>query len=295
MSVDLLGIGETMWTFATADLAPLAEGQRWVTQPGGAESNVAAGIAAQGLSAGWIGRVGDDAFGRAVVDELDALAVDCSRAVVDPDRPTGLMFKGAVEGERCEIEYRRHGSAGSALRAEDLDVEYVGAARAVHVTGITACLSEEAGRAALHAFELATGLKSFDPNVRRQLWRDDRAPLVRRLISMADVCFCGLADAELLTGHTEPERCATALAELGPETVIVTLGSRGALGLEGGRLTTVPPRPVAVVDPVGAGDAFAAGFLAARLHGEPFEASLALGAELGAATTATRRDVVPAY
>ncbi len=291
MSVDLVGVGETMWAFATADLAPLAEGQRWVTHPAGAESNVAAGVAAQGLSAGWIGRVGDDAFGRAVLDELDALGVDCSRAVIDPDRPTGLMFKGAVEGERCEIDYRRHGSAGSALRAEDMDTGYVAGARAVHVTGITVCLSEEAGRAALRAFELATGLKSFDPNVRRQLWREDRAPLVRRLISMSDVCFCGLADAELLTGRTEPEACATALAELGAGTVIVTLGSRGALALEDGAFATVAPHPVELVDPVGAGDAFAAGFLAGRLREEPLETALEQAARMGAEAARTRHDV----
>lgn len=291
MTVDLVGVGETMWAFATADLAPLAEGRYWVTQPGGAESNVAAGVAALGLSAGWIGRVGADAFGRAVLDELDALGVDCSRAIVDESRPTGLMFKGAVDSERCEIDYRRRGSAGSALSAEDLDADYLASARAVHVTGITACLSEGAAGAAVRALELAQGLRSFDPNVRPQLWREDRAPVVRRLISLADVCFCGLPDAGLLTGHTRPEDAASALAELGPATVILTLGSRGALALEDGRFTSVAPQPVEIVDPVGAGDAFAAGFLAARLVGEPLRAALEQAARMGADATRTRRDV----
>lgn len=283
-----------MWTFATEDLAPLARGERWTTYAAGAESNVAAGVAALGLSAGWVGRVGADAFGRAVLDELTGLGVDCSRVVVDDARTTGLMFKGAVEGERCEIEYRRAGSAGSALAADDLDEDYVASARAVHVTGITACLSESAGLAALRAFELARGLRSFDPNIRPQLWRDDLAPLVHRLVSMSDVCFCGLADAELLTGASGPKRCAGALAELGPATVVVTLGSRGALALENGKYTEAAPSAADVVDPVGAGDAFAAGFLAARLRGEPLESSLALGAERGAAATGSRRDVVQA-
>ncbi len=286
-SIDLVGVGETMWTFATADLAPLAEGRYWATHPAGAESNVAAGVAALGLDAGWIGRVGADAFGRAVLDELDALGVDCSRAVVDENRPTGLMFKGAVLSERCEIDYRRDGSAGSALSAEDLDADYVASARAVHVTGITACLSEAAAGAAVRALELAEGLRSFDPNIRPQLWREDRAPVVRRLIALADVCFCGLDDAALLTGTAEPEDAARALAGLGPATVILTLGSRGALALEDGRFTRVAPRPVEIVDPVGAGDAFAAGFLAARLRGEPLEAALEQGARMGADATRT--------
>jgi 2-dehydro-3-deoxygluconokinase len=283
-----------MGTFATEDLAPLAQGKGWTTYAAGAESNVAAGAAWLGLSAGWIGRVGADAFGRAVLDELTGLGVDCSRAAVDEARPTGLMFKGAVEGERCEIEYRRSGSAGSALAPEDLDRDYVASARAVHVTGITACLSESAGLAAVRAFELARGLRSFDPNIRPQLWRDDLAPLVRRLVAMSDVCFCGLADAELLTGASGAERCAEALAGLGPATVVVTLGSRGALALEGGQFSRGAADAAEVVDPVGAGDAFAAGFLTARLRGEPVEASLALGAECGAAATGSRRDVAPA-
>lgn len=293
MSLDLVAVGETMWTFATADLAPLAEGRDWLAAAGGAESNVAAAVAGLGLSAGWIGRVGADAFGRAVVDELTGLGVDCSAVVVDPDRPTGLMFKGAVEGDRCEIEYRRRGSAGSALRPEDLDEALLRSAAAVHVTGITACLSEEAGQAALRALELAGGLRSFDPNIRPQLWRDDLAPLVRRLIGLADVCFCGLSDAALLLGGTEPEACATALVALGPRTAVVTLGSEGALALEDGAFARVAPSPVDAVDPVGAGDAFAAGFLAARLRGEPLQASLALGADLGAAATTSRRDIPP--
>lgn len=272
-----------MWTFATEDLAPLAQGTRWTTSAAGAESNVAAGVAALGLSAGWIGRVGADAFGRAVLDELAGLGVDCSRAVVDGSRPTGLMFKGAVDDERCEIEYRRSGSAGSALAAGDLDEEYVASARAVHVTGITACLSAEAAGAAVRAFELARGLRSFDPNIRPQLWRDEHAPLVRRLISMADVCFCGLADAELLTGASGAERCGEALAALGPSTVVVTLGARGAQALENGRLARAAPSAADVVDPVGAGDAFAAGVLFGLHEGWPVEECLRLGAAAAAA------------
>ena len=292
MSADLVGVGETMWAFATEELAPLAEATRWTVYAAGAESNVAAGVAALGLSAGWIGRVGDDAFGRAVLDELGGLGVDCSRALVDRTRPTGLMFKGAVDGERCEVEYRRRGSAGSALAAGDLDDAYVRSARCVHVTGITPCLSGTAAGAAVRAFELAGGLRSFDVNVRPQLWRDEHRPLVRRLVAMADVCFCGRSDAELLTGASGAEHCAGALAALGPGSVVVTLGAGGALALEAGRLVRGAPVASEALDPVGAGDAFAAGFLAARLRGEPVEASLALGAERGAAATASRRDVV---
>jgi 2-dehydro-3-deoxygluconokinase len=291
VSLDVVGVGETMWAFATDDGAALADATRWTTYAAGAESNVAAGAAALGLSTGWIGRVGADAFGRAVLDELGRLGVDHSHTVVDEERPTGLMFKGAVDGERCEVEYRRRGSAGSALCADDLDATYVGSARCVHVTGITACLSEEAAGAAAHAFELASGLRSLDVNVRRQLWRDEHAPVVRALVAKADVCFCGLADAELLTGAAGPERCAEALAGLGRTTVVVTLGARGALALEDRHRAYVEARPVEVVDPVGAGDAFAAGFLASRVRGEPLESSLALGAECGAAATRSRRDV----
>jgi len=109
VSADLVTVGETMWNFATADLAPLAAAARYETMACGAESNVAVGVAGLGLRARWVGRVGDDAFGRAVVGELSALGIDCSPVVTDPERPTGAMFKGAVDGDGCEIAYLRPG------------------------------------------------------------------------------------------------------------------------------------------------------------------------------------------
>jgi 2-dehydro-3-deoxygluconokinase len=295
---DLVTVGETMWTFATDDLAPLDRGQRFATMACGAESNVAAGVAALGLAARWIGRVGDDAFGRAVLAELGALGVDCSLAVVDRERPTGLMFKGAVDGEACEILYARRGSAGSRLSPTDLDAASFAGARALHLTGITACLSASAAAATERALELAREVGawcSFDTNLRPQLSRDDPRARVRGLVSRADVCFAGVRDAELLTGAETIEEAAAGLAGLGPSTVVVTQGSRGAVAWSEDELLHAEPAAVVPVDPVGAGDAFAAGFLGGRLQDLSTPECLALGARLGAEATTSRRDAVPGY
>jgi 2-dehydro-3-deoxygluconokinase len=166
------------------------------------------------------------------------------------------------------------------------------------VTGVTASLSASAAAAAERALELGRGAGawcSFDTNLRPRPWRDDpRAPLPA-LVSHADVCFAGLAHAELLTGATGGEAAAAQLARLGPATVVITLGSHGALVCEGDRLLRAEPVPVAAVDPVGAGDAFAAGFPGGRLLGRPIEECLALAARHGAEATTSRRDAAPRH
>ncbi len=161
------------------------------------------------------------------------------------------------------------GAAGSRLDAGDLPADLIRGASMLHVSGITPALSDGARKAIFAAVELAPRV-SFDVNYRSRLWKADEArPVLADLAARADILFAGEDEAELLTGSADP----AALARLGPSEVVVKRGALGCVALCDGESLSRAARPVVAVDTVGAGDAFAAGYLADRLIGrEPAEA-----------------------
>ncbi|KMS87739.1 hypothetical protein ACZ91_29660 [Streptomyces regensis] len=214
--------------------------------------------------------------------------------LTDEHAPTALMVKERRTGTRTRVSYYRTGSAGSRLRPADVDETAVRRAGVLHLTGITPALSESAREAAFAAAETArdAGVPiSFDLNYRRALWTPDEATAaLRRLTSAATVVFATEDEARLLVDGSDPAQLARALAALGPREVVIKLGGDGAVALVDGEIVTVPPRPTTVVDPVGAGDSFAAAYLAARLRGEPVRQQLDDAAMAGALTVAVTGD-----
>ncbi|MYW02829.1 sugar kinase, partial [Streptomyces sp. SID3343] len=198
----------------------------------GAESNVAVGLARLGHRVGWFGRVGDDAFGHTVLRTLRGEGVDVSRARVDPAASTGLIVRDCHPERAIEVLYHRTGSAGSRLAREDVDPAWIGSARLLHVTGVTAALSPsalDACVAAVVAARSAGVTVSFDPNVRRKLLAADRWPaLLRPLTERADIVLTGLDEAELLTGSADRAVAARRFLDLGARLVVVKDGAKGA-------------------------------------------------------------------
>jgi 2-dehydro-3-deoxygluconokinase len=173
------------------------------------------------------------------------------------------------------------------MRPEDLDASYIQQASYLVISGITPALSESARSTVFAAAEVARagGVQVVvDPNVRLKLWSADEArPVLRDLVAHADLVLPGWDEATLLTGEADPRLAAQALLRLGPRRVVLKLGDRGALALDAEGALEVPalalPR---IVDPVGAGDAFAAGYLAAQLRGMDPSASLSIANRCGA-------------
>ena len=253
----------------------------------GAEANVAVGVARLGESAGYITRLGDDEFGHAIAYRLRGENVDVSHVRFDPAAPTGVVFRERRDFGPVNVLYYRRGSAASRLTPDDLDPTYIQQARYLVLSGITPALSESARATTFAAAEVAKAAEVqvvVDPNVRLKLWSADEArPVLRDLIGHADVVLPGLDEATLLTGETDPLRAATALLEWGPRLVIVKLGARGALAVDAsGDLEVAAVSLPRIVDPVGAGDAFAAGFLAGQLRGLDLAESLAVANRCGA-------------
>lgn len=280
-------LGETMGLFRTMDPEPLATSGSARISIGGAESNVAIALARLGTPATWIGRVGNDSLGERVVRELRAEGVRC-RAVIDQDAPTGLMIKERRTSNAQRVWYYRSGSAGSRLNAADVERSLLESSAVFHVTGITPALSPSA-RAAVDATMSAArdlGLTiSMDINYRSRLWgKRDAAPVLVGLARRADVLFAGPEEAALITNsaETEPDRLVRAMSDLGPTEAVLKLGSDGCAAICGGKYHRLPAVPVPVVDTVGAGDAFVAGYLAGRLNGSGVVDSLRLALQTGA-------------
>lgn len=252
---------------------------------GGAESNVAIGLARLGVPVTWMGRVGDDALGRLIERQLRAEGVNTA-LTRDPNAPTGLMLKERPTAGSSAISYYRTASAGSFLAPGQLDLDLIREARILHITGITAALGTGA-RAALDAaidaaLEGGT-LVSFDVNHRSRLWSSEAAAAAyRELAARADIVFAGDDEAELLTGEREPAAQAKAITLLGPTQAIVKLGAEGALALADGTTAEQPAFPVHAVDTVGAGDAFVAGYLAELDAGTSLSERLRTAAACGA-------------
>lgn len=289
---DLVTLGETLVRLDSPVAGPLRHARSLDLGVAGAESNVAIGLRRLGGTAAWAGRVGDDEFGRLVHMTLAGQGIDVSRVVVDPAAPTALLVKERRTNRLTRVYYYRTGSAGSRLGPSDVPEDLIRAAGVLHVTGITAALSDSAREAVFAAVDTARAASvpvSLDLNYRRALWTADEAgQVLGSLVGRADILFATELEAGLVVSGRGAAGLASALAALGPREVLVKRGQFGVTACCDDQLTQSPAHPVTVVDPVGAGDAFAAAYLAERVRGGPVAERLyaAVGAGAYAVTVA---------
>ncbi len=282
-------VGEAMIMLAGA-AGPLEDVETFRRSVGGAECNVAGGLAGLGVPTSWVSRLGDDGFGRQVLRDLRGRGVDVGGVEVDPDRPTALYVKESIDG-RSRMHYYRTGSAASAMSPAFLQRSAVaarlGSARIVHTTGITAALSDDTAR----MLDELRGdfILSVDLNWRPVLWRDKDPEPLWRLLRAADVVLIGADEALVFAGTNDPVELHERFGN--DCTLVVKNDAHTAVALEpDGRRTEVPALTVQVVEPVGAGDAFAAGFLAGTLQDLPMKQRLRLGHLNAAAVLAVPED-----
>jgi 2-dehydro-3-deoxygluconokinase len=277
----LFTFGETMGLVTADGIGPIEYARGFAFGIGGAESNVAIGAARLGAQVTWLGRIGPDATGDLIERRLRGEQV--RTLAIRDEAFTGLMVKHRRTGSVLHVDYHRAGSAGSRLNPTDIPAAEIQNASIVHVTGITPALSDSARAAVFQAIETARSAGvpvSVDVNYRAKLWsRFDAAPVLRDLVSRADVVFAGPAEAALFVDGSAP---LDGLAKLGPAEVIVKDGARGCTALIDGSRYSLPALPVQVVDPVGAGDAFVAAYLTERMAGLPPEAWLRTAIAAGA-------------
>jgi 2-dehydro-3-deoxygluconokinase len=256
---------------------------------GGAESNVAIALSRLGVSAGWMSLLGDDEPGQLVLDRVRGEGVDTSGVRRVSGLPTGLYLREQV-GPDARVYYYRGGSAASTMAPETFDAGFLGGAEFLHLTGITPALSEECRAFTLWAAREAQARVSFDVNYRSKLWGPTEARrFVEEILPSIDLLFVGDDEARALWGG-EDENLARELAAAGPREVVLKLGKEGSLALVDDHAITGPAFSVEEVDPVGAGDAFDAGYLAGHLWGRPPEERLRVANAMGALSVATLGD-----
>ena len=292
--LDVVTLGETMASLRTG--TPLRLGGTMTMTMAGAESNVAIGLARLGHTVRWGGRVGDDEVGAFILRTLRAESVAVDTVVVDSQRPTGLMLAERRVADVSRVSYYRAGSAGSALAPADAVACLADTPRILHLTGITPALSGSAAQAVVTAVRLARSagaLVSVDVNYRSRLWTPGHA---RRVLSdlarSADIVIASEDELGLVVdGRAADEADAAAeLAASGVSQLVIKRGAGGASVWHEGRAHHAPAIPVTVLDTIGAGDAFTAGYLSDLLDGLRPPDALHRGTVTGAFAVASLGD-----
>jgi 2-dehydro-3-deoxygluconokinase len=290
---EVFTLGEAMALIVPERKARLSEALRFRIQTAGAESNVALHLSDLGHRVAWVGRLGQDPLGDRVSRALENGGVDLRWSRRDIEAPTAVFFKdpGPVS---TEVYYYRAGSAGSRIQVEDVSTLPFQGARLAHVSGVTLALGSGARAAASAFLDLAprAGLTtSFDVNYRRKLWSSaDAAPALADAARQADLVFVGLDESEALWGTRTPEEVRTLIGERS-ELIVKDEGRPVAVFAPGSdRATRIAVEPVEVREPVGAGDAFAAGYLSGFLRGDDLTKRVGLGHSLATRALTTLSD-----
>lgn len=267
---DVITVGESMVVFTPQSSPIMRYTDTFSKNLGGAETNVAIGLARLGHDVGWMSKLGTDEFGTYILHTVRGEGIDVSQVHRDADHPTGIYFKEIRNAEDVRVSYYRKGSAASTLSVEDLNENYIKQAKFLHVTGITPALSNTASQTVIEMMALARKHHVkvvFDPNLRRKLWSEEKArSVLTKMVALSDIVLPGLDEAAFLFGETEPERASDQFLAKGCELVVVKLGEKGAYFKSKTESEYVDGYPVKqVIDPVGAGDGFVAGLLSGML------------------------------
>ncbi len=270
---DVVTIGESMVLLQPMNDGPLAYAPLFTRSIAGAESNLAIGLSRLGLQVRWISRLGADPFGDLILSTLAGEGIDVSLVERDPAYPTSIYFKEFKGYGDPNVYYYRKGSAVSQWTPAHVDRRWFEGAGHLHVTGITPALgpaTADTVRAAMIEAREQGLTVSFDPNLRRKLWSEEKArETLLSLIPLCDIFMPGLEEAEFLCGPMTEEAYGAHFISLGAGAVVLKLGEEGSVGFTSMAAVRAQPHVVKrVVDTVGAGDSFAAGFLSSWLRNE---------------------------
>ena len=278
-------MGESMAMLTAVPSRPLRARPSLAMYVGGAESNVACGLAHLGHNVEWLSRVGADPLGEGIVDFLESRGVGTAQVTPDHSRQTGVYFKDSA-GQETTVYYYRSGSAAAAMSRSSLNKLSLDGVRLLHLSGITPALSsscDDLMQSLLIERRSGAQTISFDVNYRPGLWSPAQAaPRLRELASAADVVVVGRDEAETLWGTRTPEAVRNLLPHV-PQLVVKD-NDVGATCFSDEGTSFQPALKVRVVEPVGAGDAFAAGFLSGLLRGLAADRRLRNGHVLAALT-----------
>jgi sugar/nucleoside kinase (ribokinase family) len=254
--------------------------------PSGAPAIFADSCARLGLRTMLIGAVGNDAFGRVIIDRLKESGVDVSKVKILNNYTTGVAFVTYFfTGHRQFIYHLRHAASGQ-IFSEDVDTSCVEGTKLLHIMGSTLAINENCREVCYKAVELARKrdkLITFDPNLRPELLdpeviRDISQPV----LDYAKIVLPSATEAETLTGISDPLEAGRELLRKGPEIVVIKLGEKGSITITEKQVFKMPAFKVREIDPTGAGDVYDAAFIYGILQGWPIDRILKFANAAGA-------------
>ncbi len=272
--VDVIAIGELLIDLISDKPGfPLEDQTTFNRFAGGAPANFAVGIRSLGLSSGMITKVGNDFFGRFLIEKLKEVRVDITQIKLTDEYRTALAFVGLDKNMSPNFSFYRSPCADIMLNEQEIDENYIKSAKLL-MCGTVSMADEPARSAIFKAIEYAKkhGLQiACDPNLRDDLWHfKDPREHIFRVLKDTDIFLPSISEAEFITGE-KGERAFEAILELGPSIIGITRGAEGATILTKDGTFSAPSYKVDVVDTTGAGDAFAAGLVTGVLTNMPPE------------------------
>lgn len=293
--MDVITLGESMVLFTPDSMGLMRHSSSFTRKVAGAESNVAIGLSRLGHQVGWFSKVGKDEFGKTILSFIRGEGVDTSHVIEDEFSPTGVFFKELSNLHNVRIYYYRNHSAASYMKPQELNEEYIGNSKFLHITGITPALSTDCYATVMTAIEIAKSRRvkvSFDPNIRKKLWSDKKAKeTLLEIASKSDIVMPSVSEAQFLLETTDIQKQGDSLLNKGPSIVIIKNSSKGTYYFTNSEKGFIQNFSVEEVDPVGAGDAFAAGFLSGLLNKFSIKKAVERGNAMGALAVTVSGDV----
>ncbi len=303
---DIVALGESLIDFIPAGKNELGI-PLFSSNPGGAPANVLAMFSKLGGKSAFVGKVGQDGFGRFLIRHMAEAGIDVSGVQEDPRVPTTLAIVHLDEHGDRSFRFYRDPGADVMLRAEEVPSRLTGGCRIFHFGGVslTAEPCRTATLASAQAAKKAGALISCDPNYRPLLWNDEAraAREMKAAVPLADLLKVSEEEMTLLTGEKELKSGAEKLAEMGPKAVFITLGAGGAYCFTRRYSALLPTYDVKTVDTTGAGDAFLGALLwrlrsvspegLSAVTGEEWESAIRFANAAGSLTT-TAKGAIPA-
>ncbi|MDI6782571.1 MAG: PfkB family carbohydrate kinase [bacterium] len=277
--VEVICLGELLIDFVvnTPDVS-IGNASGFVKAPGGAPANVAVGVVRLGHTAGFIGKVGDDAFGHELADCLSENGVDVSALAFTKEARTTLVFVGVRSDGRKDMLFYRHPGADMLLSPKDLPEEYFQQAKIFHYGSISLIdpLPREATFAALTRARNYGLITSYDPNLRLSLWpsTEEARQRIWEGFRYADITKVSEEEWEFITGTTDFMEGSKLIFASGVKWVIISRGEKGGYFNNGSYQEYFPGFSVPVVETTGAGDGFVAAILSGVLEMRDIGASL---------------------
>lgn len=292
---DIITIGDAMITFNPSSKGPMRFVDSFERKVGGAELNFAIGCARLGLDTGWVSRLGNDEFGRFIQHFVRGEGIDTSEVKLVEGYPTSLNFKEIMEDGSGRTFYYRHQSPTSTMFPLDLREEYFKNAKLLHITGVFPAIGGRNFEIIKRAIELAKQnrlLVSFDPNIRLKLWSKEEAKeKLTQILPFVDIVLTGEDEAELLLGVKEPKDIIESFKEWGVSHIAIKRGGDGSIGYHEGQYIESPAgKPLKVVDTVGAGDGFDAGYIYGVMNKWPLDKTLKFANTIGSMVVSVSGD-----